>query len=143
MSRFVEQIEVREREGAALNFPAWTVPLWDGIHYWAAGLGRDLMKKHIAALAKRGPIPSQIDAVDFIETTVTRAIERQREADAALVEAAGCLCWPLDRAGVFEGEFEGSKIRTRPGGSVEDLRFVATHDPRCPCALAAKIRGQA
>jgi hypothetical protein len=67
-------------------------------------------------------------------------IVSQREADASLVEAAGCLCFLIEECDLASAA-EFSEIYTdSTGGRTRD---VVVHDPRCPCALAAKIRGQA
>jgi hypothetical protein len=66
----------------------------------------------------------------------------ERAACLEIVRAAGCACWVLDRVGLFEGTFSGNKIRTRPGGTVEDLRSIEVHDPRCPHALAKRIEAR-
>jgi hypothetical protein len=62
--------------------------------------------------------------------TADRVREFQREADAALVEAAGCRCAALD----FDDEEQ--PIWT-------DDETVERHHKACPIALAAKIRGGA
>ncbi len=79
----------REAESVECGLPRWDVPLWDGIHFWAAGLGSKAMKKHVAALLKKwGRVLPQVDAVAWIERVVERAIavERSRIRKALLTE---------------------------------------------------------
>lgn len=58
----------------------------------------------------------------------------EREACAALVEAAGCICEDLNLARIFTGKMANTWT---------SLFLVEIHDPRCSVALAAKIRGRA
>lgn len=69
--------------------------------------------------------------------------DAQREAYAALVEAAGCLC--LDEVPHVRTDFDAiARLEvTRDGPEYRELMVVDIHDPRCPVALAAKIRGRA
>jgi len=63
------------------------------------------------------------------------------EACAALVEAAGCVCEDLNLAGCFKGvAADWSRART---DAWTGTFVVLDHDPRCPVARAAKIRGRA
>lgn len=71
-------------------------------------------------------------AVEDVVAIHLEAVRLQREADAALVEAAGCICWAL--TAIPEA---GVEVERRPSPRI--LR----HAPQCPSALAAKIRGQA
>lgn len=69
----------REAESAECGLDRWDVPLWDGIHFWAAGLDSKAMKKHVAALLKKwGRVLPQVDAVVWIERVVSRAIAAER-----------------------------------------------------------------
>lgn len=73
------------------------------------------------------------------------ALQRQ-EADAALVEAAGCRC---ERSSVIRRrEDPGTLFKEGPDGKPDPpgtLRvvYLPPHEGWCPIALAAKIRGQA
>jgi hypothetical protein len=65
----------------------------------------------------------------------------QREADAALVEAAGCVCFQLHQGWLHEQEWPGPYEFTWAGSIVADR--VEVHDPRCPISLAEQTRRQA
>lgn len=89
MNRFIDEeypMAEREAAGVELHLPAWQVPLWDGIHFWAAGLGRDLMKKHLAALGKRWRmVPGQAEAVVLVERVVEIAEKKAAAAESARI----------------------------------------------------------
>jgi hypothetical protein len=86
-----------------------------------------------------------MEAISRAETSklLSKTRSAQKEADAALVEAAGCVCgqlgsnyrdrWPNGTA-VFEDYEDAEGIESRR---------VVKHDNCCPVALAAKIRGAA
>lgn len=69
----------REEESLKAGLPAWMVPLWDGIHAWAANLRTGSLKKHCEGLAKRVErIPDQAEASVFLSVVVERAIAAER-----------------------------------------------------------------
>jgi hypothetical protein len=109
---------------------------------------------------------SASDAVAEVVAVHVEALRLQREADAALVEAAGCRCLELadSRVGAREGTpcvwclrpkaehgsygFGGESpcpdpSKTSQFYSPNGPRVVLEHSPACPESLAAKIRGGA
>lgn len=69
----------REAESAECGLPRWNAPLWDGVHFWTAGMGPKAMERHVAGLLKRwGRVLPQVDAVVWVERVVERALAAER-----------------------------------------------------------------
>lgn len=75
--------------------------------------------------AERAAIAARSEACEEKEIY----LRAERQADARIVAAAGCLCRVMQDLPSFNGELAGSKARPR----------VIRHDWRCPKALAAAI----
>jgi hypothetical protein len=69
------------------------------------------------------------------ETILGTALLAARESAAATVEAAGCIC-EYFQDDAFRGKWAAYRVGER--GSLRDV--VEVHDPRCPTALAVRIR---
>lgn len=93
ISQYID-VPAREAESVALGLPTWMVPLWDGIHAWAANLGTKAMKKHVESTAKRGRIPSMCAAVGLVNLVVDRAVAAERARIRRELEA-----WYADDTG--------------------------------------------
>lgn len=85
-------------------------------------------------------VPREEESIHQFDLAVCRAgAEAQREADAVMVSAAGCVCRCL---------YLSSRRSRHTCGYDGDFRFegddfnIIRHDSRCPQALAAKIRRQ-
>lgn len=83
----------------------------------------------------------ELYAEDAWETGREAAIE----ACAAEAAAAGCICLALNSAEAYEDEFPGKgfKCAAQINFHLPAEQMVTEHDPRCPKALAARLRGLA
>lgn len=61
------------------------------------------------------------------DTIAERAWNSARESAAAMIEAAGCICYDIS-------------VRSPNQGFQSGFDEAGNHDPRCPVALAVKIR---
>lgn len=79
-------------------------------------------------LAEKAAIAARSEAFEEKEAY----LRAERQANAKIVKAAGCLCRVLQDLGSFDGELGGSRARPR----------VVRHDRRCPRTLAAAIEAR-
>jgi hypothetical protein len=120
--RFIS-VQAREDEGAVLNLPRWQVPLWDGIHAWTAGFNAKSLKKHCEALAKRGAVPSQLDAVSLVEFVVGRALAVERRRIRRELEDA------IEAASSVIQLSEGEEDRGEPVEMIEKEDMLGSPGP--------------
>lgn len=76
-------------------------------------------------------------SADAVAALVAERLRIQREADAALVEAAGCL--QEEGCQVWDPQ-PGQVWDPQPGHLYRWAESPDEHHERCPIALAAKIR---